>query len=208
MKTLKARENTAKAVGELTQEFVWDHREENENIYKNELRVSRQNGFVEYIPIMVSDKDFPVHVRNQGKFVKAIGIVDTEELDHNNCYLHADEIILVSRRSEQRYNNQVYLEGYICTREEMLTTPSGEEIMNLRVAIDMAQKEIYLPCVAWGENALYVNTLSPRAKVQIVGKIGYRKYFQGQGRGPMVRRIISIYKISEKLDFYYEKIKM
>lgn len=208
MNILSSKENTAKIVGELTQEFVWDHREGFDNLYRNEVKSIKENGLEEYVPIMIPEKNFPVHVVNKGKIIKAIGIVATKLEDNSDCYMRADRITVQSKRGEGQHNNQVYLEGYLCARNDLGYLSSGEGIISFRIAIDMADREIYLPCVAWGENALYVDNLSPKAKIQIIGKIGYRTYMSKESKTHQIKRVISIYKISEKLDFYYEKIKM
>ena len=56
-------------------------------------------------------------------------------------------------------------------------TPFGREICDVLLAVNRAyNKSDYLPCIAWGRNARFVQELQVGEKVEIQGRIQSRKY--------------------------------
>ena len=56
-------------------------------------------------------------------------------------------------------------------------TPFGREIADILVAVNRAyNKSDYIPCIAWGRNAKFVNTLAVGANIKIWGRMQSREY--------------------------------
>ena len=73
--------------------------------------------------------------------------------------------------------NVIELQGYICKQPLYRTTPFKREICDLLIAVNRAyNKSDYIPCIAWGRNARYVNGLSVGAHVSVQGRIQSREY--------------------------------
>ena len=77
----------------------------------------------------------------------------------------------------EKCENEIYLNGYICKPVVYRVTPFGREIADILVAVNRAyNKSDYIPCIAWGRNAKFVNTLSVGANIKIWGRMQSREY--------------------------------
>ena len=73
--------------------------------------------------------------------------------------------------------NNVFLNGYICKPPVYRTTPFGREIADILLAVNRAyNKSDYIPCIAWGRNAKYADSLSVGDNIMIHGRVQSRNY--------------------------------
>ena len=73
--------------------------------------------------------------------------------------------------------NSIVLSGYICKPPVYRTTPFNREIADLLVAVNRAyNKSDYIPCIAWGRNARFVQTLKVGDRIALSGRIQSREY--------------------------------
>ncbi len=73
--------------------------------------------------------------------------------------------------------NSIFLNGYICKQPIYRTTPFGREIADILLAVNRSyNKSDYIPCIAWGRNAKYAETLNIGDNVTIKGRIQSREY--------------------------------
>ena len=73
--------------------------------------------------------------------------------------------------------NSIVLSGYICKPPVYRTTPFNREIADLLVAVNRAyNKSDYIPCIAWGRNARFVQNLKVGDRVALSGRIQSREY--------------------------------
>ena len=73
--------------------------------------------------------------------------------------------------------NSIYLNGYICKQPIYRTTPFGREIADILLAVNRSyNKSDYIPCIAWGRNAKYAETLKIGDNVVAKGRIQSREY--------------------------------
>ena len=78
---------------------------------------------------------------------------------------------------DQQNINSIYLNGYICKQPIYRTTPFGREIADVLLAVNRSyNKSDYIPCIAWGRNAKYAETLSVGDNVVVKGRIQSREY--------------------------------
>ena len=83
----------------------------------------------------------------------------------------------ILEEEEETNPNVIELEGYICKPPLYRTTPFKREICDLLLAVNRAyNKSDYIPCIAWGRNARYVNGLSVGDRIAIQGRIQSREY--------------------------------
>ena len=74
-------------------------------------------------------------------------------------------------------SNQIHITGFICKEPIYRTTPFGREITDCLVAVNRGyNKSDYLPCIAWGRNAIFVSNLGVGEKIELVGRIQSREY--------------------------------
>ena len=75
--------------------------------------------------------------------------------------------------------NSIVLSGYICKPPVYRTTPFNREIADLLVAVNRAyNKSDYIPCIAWGRNARFVQNLKVGDRIALSGRIQSREYIK------------------------------
>ena len=73
--------------------------------------------------------------------------------------------------------NNIILSGYLCKQPVYRTTPFNREIADMLVAVNRAyNKSDYIPCIAWGRNARFVQNLKVGDRIALSGRIQSREY--------------------------------
>ena len=73
--------------------------------------------------------------------------------------------------------NVIELDGYLCKKPMYRTTPFKREICDMLLAVNRAyNKSDYIPCIAWGRNARFVNTLAVGERILLSGRVQSRDY--------------------------------
>lgn len=196
--------NIAELCGAVLSELKYSHKTYGEIFYTFVLGIERRSGYIDEINIMVSERlifDNPPKVND---FVEIKGQVRTyNELSEGrnklNVVVFAKEIYLSDNFG---YNeNYVYLEGFLCKEPLKRTSPLGRDICDLMMAVNrMYNKSDYIPCIAWGRNAGYAESLGVGTKLSVEGRIQSREYRKKLGDGSSEMRKafeVSIVKIEE-----------
>ena len=171
--------NQVSLVGEIVSDFEYSHEVYGEGFYLVELSVSRLSDFVDYIPVMVSERLINVEESYIGQQVYIGGqfrSFNRHDEKRNRLVLtvFAREIELTDNEDAM---NQIFLDGYICKDAIYRKTPLGREIADLLVVVNRSYgKSDYIPCIAWGRNARFVKDLGIGEKVEVQGRIQSRKY--------------------------------
>ena len=80
-------------------------------------------------------------------------------------------------RSSNENSNKALLEGYICKKPIYRKTPLGREITDVMLAVNRQYgKSDYIPCICWGRNARFSESLELGAHVKVSGRIQSRDY--------------------------------
>ena len=75
--------------------------------------------------------------------------------------------------------NEIYLDGYICKPTVFRKTPLGREIADVLLAVNRPYKKSdYIPCLCWGRNARFADSLDIGDHLQIKGRIQSREYYK------------------------------
>ncbi len=91
--------------------------------------------------------------------------------------------------------NEVALNGYLCKPANYRTTPFSREIADLLLAVNRSyHKSDYLPCIAWGRNARFAQSLSVGGRVFLTGRLQSRVYQKCCEDGAVVER--TTYEVS------------
>lgn len=81
--------------------------------------------------------------------------------------------------SDKEDENRVLLRGALCKPPNLRKTPMGREICDLMVAVGRRYgRSDYLPCIAWGQNALISGGWDVGTAVQLSGRIQSRNYIK------------------------------
>lgn len=103
----------------------------------------------------------------------------------------------------ERDENRVYLDiAYVCKKPLYRKTPNGREISDILVAINRtnSNKSDYIPCIAWGRNAMYAAELEVSNKISVCGRFQSREYVKHLEDGTQETRVA--YELS--ISSFYE----
>lgn len=184
----EVNKNTTIIQGYIQDKFTIMYESNNEKFYKNVVKVIRQSGIEDIIPIHVSEKlltsklknvDTNTCVRISGE-IRTRNYIDLADKHHTEVYLFVKSIYeetALPIDSEYIDINLVELEGYICRSSGLRLTPFGREICDITLAVNRRfGKSDYIPAIVWGRNARYIETLNIGDKVIIKGRFQSREY--------------------------------
>lgn len=84
--------------------------------------------------------------------------------------------------------NEVLLQGYLCKKPIYRVTPLSREIADMLLAVNRPYgKSDYIPCIAWGRNAQYADTLPVGSMLQLTGRLQSRDYQKQTEAGTFTR---------------------
>ena len=196
--------NIAELCGAVLSELKFSHKTYGEIFYTFVLGIERRSGYIDEINIMISERLIFENPPRVNDFVEIKGQVRTyneltEGRNKLNVVVFAKEIFLSENFG---YNeNYVYLEGFLCKEPLKRTSPLGRDICDLMLAVNrMYNKSDYIPCIAWGRNAGYAESLGVGTKLSVEGRIQSREYRKKLEDGSSEMRKafeVSIVKIEE-----------
>lgn len=171
-------DNEARLVGVVSDYLEYSHEIHSESFYKLKVISERISENKDEIVVTVSERlikdidlDIGTKVEIKGQF-----------RSYNNYSGEGSKLLLTLFARQIRYTdaeceNEIYLNGYICKPAIFRTTPFGREIADILLAVNRAYgKSDYIPCIAWGRNAKFVETLPIGTNIKIWGRMQSRKY--------------------------------
>lgn len=174
--------NKAYISGKVASEAAFSHETYGEKFYELTIKVPRLSGADDTLPITVSERILPqnltigspLHVLGQfrsynklvdGKYHLMLTIFVREWLD----------------APKSNSSNKIVLAGYVCKKPAFRVTPLRREIADLLLAVNRNyNKSDYIPAIAWGRNAKFVDSLNVGDRVIITGRIQSREYQKKQ----------------------------
>ena len=174
--------NQVSIIGEIVSDFQYSHEVYGEGFFMMEVSVRRLSDFVDYIPVMVSERIIDVEADYIGQLVYISGqfrSFNRHEERKNRLVLSvfARELEILEPDCDEDAGNQIFLDGYICKEAIYRKTPLGREIADLLVAVNRSYgKSDYIPCICWGRNARFAAGFEVGTHVQIWGRIQSRDY--------------------------------
>ena len=196
--------NIAELCGAVLSDLKFSHKTYGEIFYTFVLGIERRSGYIDEINVMVSERLIFENPPRINDFVEIKGQIRTynetfEGRNKLNIVVFAKEISLSENFG---YNeNYLYLEGYFCKSPLRRTSPLGRDICDLMLAVNrMYNKSDYIPCIAWGRNAGYAESLGIGTKLAVEGRIQSREYKKKLEDGTSEMRKafeVSIVKIEE-----------
>lgn len=189
MDTSYLESNYLTLVGKVTGEKKFSHEIYGERFYIFTLAIPRLSGNADMIPVTVSERLITDEMLREGNKLLVKGqfrSYNSYENEKNKLILtvFAKDIVELEQEEEENdfarkdmITNEVILIGYICKKPIYRQTPFGREIADLLLAVNRAyNKSDYIPCIAWGRNARFSQTLEVGTKVKIVGRVQSRSY--------------------------------
>ncbi|MDD6043582.1 MAG: single-stranded DNA-binding protein [Eubacteriaceae bacterium] len=189
----KVDSNIAHLCGEVKDELVFSHKTYGESFYTFVLSVMRNSGYEDNIVIMVSERIIGKLDICPGEMIIVDGQIRTYNEDVNgknklNIVVFAKEIENVDFDEEPF--NQIYLDGFICKQPVGRISPLGRRICDIMLAVNrLYNKSDYIPCIAWGRNAIYGEDLDVGDHISITGRLQSREYRKKREDGSVENKV-------------------
>ena len=169
--------------GQILKKFEFAYEVAGEKFFKTILGAPRTSGYVDELPIVVSERLVDVTEDFTDLIVSVCGQYRSfnEPVEEGRRKLiltiFVKEFKVVEEYDYSKYGNYICLNGVICNQPTYRETPLGRDISDLTIAVNRGfGKSDYIPCVVWGRNAKYVSSLTVGTKIKINGRIQSRKY--------------------------------
>ena len=190
METNYLENNNITLVGKVTGEKRLSHEIYGERFYIFDLEIPRLSGNSDIIPVTISERIITDEMLQIGRKLLIKGqfrSYNSYENEKNRLILtvFAKDIVELNQPEGEEnevikkdsMTNEVILKGYICKKPIYRQTPFGREIADILLAVNRAyNKSDYIPCIAWGRNARFCQTIQVGTQVKVVGRVQSRTY--------------------------------
>lgn len=171
--------NQVTLVGCINSDFTYDHEILGENFFRVLVTIKRDSGTNDILPVIVSERLIDVRQKCTGKYIHIEGqfrSYNKHDTDKTRVILYVFAIS-VELLNEADNVNDILLEGTICKPPIYRETPQGRQIADIMLAVKKGYgKTDYIPCIAWGRNALYLNGMPVGTHVRLIGRVQSREY--------------------------------
>ena len=157
----------------------FNHAVMDEKFYGFYMQIPRLSGMSDTIPIIISEKflaSTPVNIGDRlalrGQFRSYNKLEDGKRKLLLSVFVRE-----VCEWDDNANANIIEMNGYICKPSIYRTTPFSREICDVLLAVNRNyNKSDYIPCIAWGRNAQFVNSMPVGTEISITGRIQSREY--------------------------------
>lgn len=170
--------------GCIASEFIYSHEVLGEKFYTAYIAVPRASGSVDMLPALFSERI----IDTTGSYInEPISIAGTfrsynQHNENKNRLLLYVFVTDYEWNSGSTDNNTAVLEGFLCKKPIYRKTPLGREIADIILAVNRPYgKSDYIPCICWGRNARYAESLEIGAHIRASGRIQSREYSKRMG---------------------------
>ncbi len=186
--------------GTIVTNLEFSHEVYGEGFYYFMLDVPRLSDSYDRIPVTVSERLTSKQKLEIGKVVEIEGQFRSYNSYNNEgnrlvLTVFAREIVFLEDEKRIKNPNQIFLNGYICKKPIYRMTPFGREITDILLAVNRHyNKSDYIPCITWGRNARFSESLTIGDNIKVWGRIQSRSYQKKQESGDAVTKVA--YEIS------------
>ncbi|MFI3230861.1 MAG: single-stranded DNA-binding protein [bacterium] len=173
--------NITTLVGKIISDCKFSHQIYGEDFYTFEIEVSRLSDTFDKLPVTVSERLLDKNLFKVGAVIQVQGQIRS----YNNLVDQRNHLVLTIFAKELNYMdfdsnqnpNLVTLNGFICKKPIYRKTPFGREICDILLAVNRSyNKSDYIPCIIWGRNAKFADTLEVSSNIKITGRMQSRVY--------------------------------
>lgn len=190
--------------GRVVIEPEFSHELFEEKFYIFYIESKRLSDYNDKLPIIVSERLINISNIKNGSIYKIQGQFRsynklTDGRSKLVLSIFAKEIEELNDEELLTLNDSTFI-GYICKEPIYRKTPLGREIADVLVAVNRSYKKSdYIPCILWGRNAKFCETLSVGTMVKLNGRIQSRIYEKKNEDGTVISKVayeVSISKFS------------
>jgi single-stranded DNA-binding protein len=197
--------NVVTISGKIVSGAEYSHDVYGESFYSFAVDVPRLSKSSDKLVITISERLINKEDLEVGKHVEINGQFRSYN-NYNNkgskllLTIFARDIIFLDDESTNTNANvnQIFLNGFICKKPIYRTTPFGREISDILLAVNRHyNKSDYIPCITWGRNARYCESLTVGDNIKIWGRIQSREYQKKFESGEVLNRMAYEVSISK-----------
>ena len=201
--------NKVYIAGEVDSELTFSHMIYGERFYLFRLKVPRLSENFDLINITISERFFPYLHPGLGDMVEIHG----QFRSYNNFSETGSRLILtvfvksidyITDAENLQNPTRIFLNGFICKQPVYRTTPFKREIADILLAVNRSyNKSDYIPCIAWGRNAKFAESLNVGDNLKIRGRIQSREYQKKIGEDEFETKTayeVSVSKLEPDMD--------
>lgn len=188
--------NTAHLIGELKEDFSFNHICRGTKMYSSSIIVRRDSGVEDVLPIMVPKQVVREFKRTIKKPVGAVVEIKGRLSSFNEklsdrvklrIFIKVKTMTLMAK--ETKHVNEISLKGYICKEVNYRKTPGRTDekgnvikkpsrITDILLAVNNKQlnASYYIPCIAWNKEADHASYLKVSDKIAVKGRMQSREY--------------------------------
>lgn len=195
--------NQVTIVGKVVEDIQFSHRVYGEGFYTFMVDVPRLSEISDTLPVTISER----LLADKKTLLNEIVEIKGQFRSYNQYDQGKNRLILtiftldiefIENREEIKYENQIFLDGFICKEPIYRTTPFGREITDMLLAVNRSyHKSDYIPCIAWGRNAKYAQYLKVGDHLRIWGRIQSRNYQKKLDNGELITKVAYEVSISK-----------
>ena len=191
--------NNVEIGGEIIEEPNFSHEIYDEKFYKFLIKTKRLSNYEDILPVIISERLVNLEDIKIGKVVKIYGQfrshnLQTETKNKLVLSIFVKEIEFTDDKNVLTLNDANFI-GYICKESVYRKTPLGREIADVLIAINRTYKKSdYIPCILWGRNAKFCETLKVGDLVKLSGRIQSRSYEKKLDNGDIIKK--TAYEVS------------
>lgn len=174
--------NFVKMGGITCGDIEFSHEVYDEKFYKFYIEIERLSDLKDRLPVIISERLINIDEYQSGKLVYLEGQFRSynQTIEGRNKLMLTMFIKSITTEDVDdniKTLNEANIVGYICKQPIYRKTPLGREIADVLIAVNRTYKKSdYIPCILWGRNAKFCETLGVGAKVKVSGRIQARKY--------------------------------
>lgn len=188
--------NAAHLIGELKEDFSFNHICRGTKMYSSSIIVRRDSGVEDVLPIMVPKQVVREFKRTIKKPVGAVVEIKGKLSSFNEklsdrvklrIFIKVKTMTLMAK--ETKHVNEISLKGYICKEVNYRKTPGRTDekgnvikkpsrITDILLAVNNKQlnASYYIPCIAWNKEADHASYLKVSDKIAVKGRMQSREY--------------------------------
>lgn len=209
--------NFVKLGGVVASGLELSHELYGEKFYKFFMEIDRLSGVKDRIPVIISERLIDEQDFSIGKLI----VVEGQYRSYNQVLesgkskliltVFVKEITTEGIDERVKTLNELTLIGCICKAPIYRKTPLGRDIADVLVAVNRAyNKSDYIPCILWGRNAKFCQTLGIGTNVRLEGRIQAREYEKKYEDGTVETRVayeVSVSKFEEFKEEVQEQVE-
>lgn len=204
--------NIVKLGGVVASEFEDSHEIYGEKFYLFYIEIDRLSGMKDKLPVIISERLVDIKNIRQGMII----YIEGQYRSYNQVMENGRSKLILSvfvkdietENLDENIKtvNELSLIGCICKPPIYRRTPLGRDIADILLAVNRAyNKSDYIPCILWGRNAKFCQSLGIGTNVKLVGRIQAREYEKKFEDGTSEKRVAYEVSVSKFEEFKSEQ---